>query len=436
MISGSLFVALAQDHRKVNVMRVLITGAGSRGDVAPMTGLGTALQAAGHEVAIATYGMFEDLVTGCGLGFRLIPGDPEALGASSQGQQWQEGGGSLSIVRFARLVSEHMREVNAAVLEAARRDTDVLLLAGMASTGGYRIADALGLPSIGLALQPGHPTREFPPSVIPPRSLGPLGNRAVALAMMYGGGITLNRSSKTLWAQEGLPAYSMREMFRRQKAANWPFFYGYSPAVVPRPADWPPGVEVAGYWWPARPGHWTPPPELERFLAAGPPPVCVGFGSRNPKDAARLAAIIAEARRSTGVRMVVQSGWANLSSQLEEDDEVIVIGEAPHDWLFPQMAAVVHHAGAGTTAAGLRAGVPAVCVPVITDQPFWSSRVVALGAGPAPVPYRRLSAPALAAAIKDAVTRDSYRARARQVAKQLASEDGARPVLQALDRLA
>jgi sterol 3beta-glucosyltransferase len=141
------------------------------------------------------------------------------------------------------------------------------------------------------------------------------------------------------------------------------------------------------------------------------------------------------ARRRTGVRMVIQAGWADLGGALQNDDDVLVIGEAPHDWLFPQMAAVVHHAGAGTTAAGLRAGVPTVSVPMITDQPFWVSRVTALGAGPAAVPYKSLTAGSLTAAIGDAVNRDSYRTRAQAIARQLATEDGTLPVIRALDRL-
>jgi sterol 3beta-glucosyltransferase len=134
------------------------------------------------------------------------------------------------------------------------------------------------------------------------------------------------------------------------------------------------------------------------------------------------------------MRMVIQAGWANLGAALQEDD-VIVIGEAPHDWLFPQMAVVVHHAGAGTTAAGLRAGVPAVSVPMIADQPFWASRITAIGAGPKTVPYKSLSADALTAAISDAISRDSYRSRAQEIAKQLATEDGTLPVIRALNRL-
>jgi sterol 3beta-glucosyltransferase len=417
-------------------MRILIAAVGSRGDVAPVTGLGTALRGAGHDVSVASYATFEGLITGCGLGFRLVPGDPELIGASQQGQRWQEGGtGSMSGIRFVRLIAEHTRDVNAAVLQAARQDTDVLVVAGTAWFGGYRIAQGLGLPSIGLALQPTHPTSRFLPSGLTTRSLGPWGNRALGRAVMILGGGAVDKPSKRLWAEEGLPDLSIGKLYRRQEATRWPFIYGYSPSVLPRPADWREGIEVAGYWWPAHPAGWTPPADLERFLAAGPPPVFVGFGSRNPADADRLSAVVAAARRAAGVRMVIQSGWANLGAAQQHDDDVIVIGEAPHDWLFPQMAAVVHHAGAGTTAAGLRAGVPTVSVPMITDQPFWASRVTALGAGPKAVPYKSLSAESLGAAISDALRRDSYRSRAQDLAKQLAGEDATLPVIRAIDRV-
>lgn len=251
---------------------------------------------------------------------------------------------------------------------------------------------------------------------------------------LIAGATALDRPSKRLWAQEGMPGLSIRQLVRRQETTRWPFIYGYSPAVVPRPSDWREGIEVAGYWWPDHPASWTPPEDLERFLAAGPSPVFVGFGSRNPADAARLTEIVAAARRQAGVRMVIQAGWASLGAGLQDDEDMIVIGDTPHDWLFPKMSAVVHHAGAGTTAAGLRAGVPTVGVPMIADQPFWVSRVAALGAGPAAVPYKSLTADSLTTAISDAVSRDSYRSRAQEIAKQLATEDGTLPVIRALDR--
>jgi sterol 3beta-glucosyltransferase len=137
-------------------------------------------------------------------------------------------------------------------------------------------------------------------------------------------------------------------------------------------------------------------------------------------------------------RRVVIAGYemfAGLAKADPASSDAIVIGEVPHDWLFPRMAAVIHHAGAGTAAAGLRAGVPAVSVPMIGDQPFWAARLAALGTGPRPIRYKRLSAQALAAAIRDAITRPSYRAQAQALASRLASEDGTAPVVNALTRL-
>jgi UDP:flavonoid glycosyltransferase YjiC (YdhE family) len=129
---------------------------------------------------------------------------------------------------------------------------------------------------------------------------------------------------------------------------------------MPLPADWPPAVEVSGYWWPARPEGWQPPRDLVDFLAAGPPPVFIGFGSMAPDQGERLSRVIEDAVTRAGVRAVVQAGWAGLTGA---GDRILAVGDLSHDWVFPQVAAVVHHAGAGTTGAALRAGVPAVPVP-------------------------------------------------------------------------
>jgi sterol 3beta-glucosyltransferase len=170
-------------------------------------------------------------------------------------------------------------------------------------------------------------------------------------------------------------------------------------------------------------------------LNAGSPPVFISFGSMTPAGADRVSGLVAAAGRQAEVRMVIQAGQATLAKADPASDDAIVIGEVPHDWLFPRMAAVIHHAGAGTAAAGLRAGVPAVSVPMIGDQPFWAARLAALGTGPRPIRYRRLSAQVLAAAIRDAITRPSYRAQAQAMASRLAIEDGTAPVVNALTRL-
>ncbi|BCJ56370.1 hypothetical protein Asp14428_78450 [Actinoplanes sp. NBRC 14428] len=213
-----------------------------------------------------------------------------------------------------------------------------------------------------------------------------------------------------------------------------PLPYSGTP-VAPPPADPQPvpgpGAPVAGP--PALSGSGTPVAEVEAFLAAGPPPVFVGFGSMAPGHGGRLAGPVLAAVRAAGVRAVVQAGWSGLRAG--DEPGVLSVGALPHDWLFPRMAAVVHHAGAGTTAAGLRAGVPAVAVPVLADQPFWAWRLHALGVSPRPLPFSRLTADRLAAALTEATTDPRMRARAAALAADLAREDGAARIIEWLAEL-
>ena len=222
-------------------------------------------------------------------------------------------------------------------------------------------------------------------------------------------------------------------MLRRQRTeAGWPILYGYSPSVLPRPVDWRPGIEVTGYWWPARPTDWQPSRELEAFLDDGPPPVFVGFGSlmRGERDAARLSEMVRKALRSAGARGVVQAGWAGLDVS---GADMMTLGDVPHDWLFERVAAVVHHCGAGTAAAGLRAGVPAVGVPVAGDQPFWARRLCELGVSPSPIPHKRLNPDRLSAAVRAVLSDKAIQANAQRIAVTVATEDGAGRVVSVVE---
>jgi sterol 3beta-glucosyltransferase len=162
---------------------------------------------------------------------------------------------------------------------------------------------------------------------------------------------------------------------------------------------------------------------LEEFLNAGEPPVYVGFGSMGGREPERLAGLIFEALLESGQRGVLLTGWGGIRAQAIPEN-VFVLESAPHRWLFPRMAAVVHHGGAGTTAEGLRAGAPSVIVPFILDQPFWGRRVEALGAGPAPIHQKRLTAGNLSRAIHSAVTDAGIRGRAAALGKAIRDEDG------------
>ena len=219
-------------------MRVLIVAVGSRGDVAPFTGLATALNAAGHTTVIAGYQMFGGLVTGCGLEFRPLPGDPRMLDAA----RWQRGGtGPLGAARLIRLIADQMRELHAGMLAAARQDTDVLLLAGLSYAGGYHIAEGLGLPSMSLQLAPVAPTRDFAPSIVTARSLGRWGNLAAGHALVLLGAPALAGPVRELRVGLGLPRLSSRQAIYGRM--NDPILAG-----LPRlqPAPWCRGPPTGG----------------------------------------------------------------------------------------------------------------------------------------------------------------------------------------------
>jgi UDP:flavonoid glycosyltransferase YjiC (YdhE family) len=194
----------------------------------------------------------------------------------------------------------------------------------------------------------------------------------------------------------------------------------FSDTVVPRPADWPSYVHTTGYWFVDTAPDWSPPRELAGFLAAGPPPVYVGFGSMVPADPVRTDAVVRSALRRAGLRGVLAGDPAHAP----QDDDVLVVNDVPHAWLFPRMAAVVHHGGAGTTAAGMRAGVPTIVCPFFGDQPYWGERVAALGAGPRPLPVKGLTAGHLAASLQRATGSERVRAAAARLGERLSAEDG------------
>jgi sterol 3beta-glucosyltransferase len=222
----------------------------------------------------------------------------------------------------------------------------------------------------------------------------------------------------------------------RDDGTRVPFLNGWSSHVAPDPPDWPSrGVETTGYWFLDRPDDWTPPAALTAFLDDGPPPVYVGFGSMAGRDPRRTTRIVLDALRRAGCRGLLASGWGGLSAR-DLPASVHLCDQVPHDWLFPRVAAVVHHGGAGTTAAGLRAGRPTVVCPFFGDQPFWGRRVHDLGAGPPPIPQTHLTAERLARALRTVTECPSIRARAAAVGEKIRREDGVANAVAFIERMA
>lgn len=202
-----------------------------------------------------------------------------------------------------------------------------------------------------------------------------------------------------------------------------PALFAYSPLVAPRPRDWKPWMHTTGYWRPS-PADWQPPEGLEDFLAAGPT-VCIGFGSMHSRRIARIVDTALDALARNGRRALILTGWSGYAAHCTgQDGNVFVTGDAPHDWLFPRVSAVVHHGGAGTTAAALRAGVPSVILPFFFDQGFWGQRLAACGLGPPPIAFYRLSTAALARALDAAESSHDMRCRLQRLSAKLRQEDG------------
>jgi sterol 3beta-glucosyltransferase len=180
---------------------------------------------------------------------------------------------------------------------------------------------------------------------------------------------------------------------------------------------------VTGYWFLNEADNWQPPPDLLDFLEAGPLPVFVGFGSMSGRDPARTARLVLQALTESGQRGLLTTGWGGLQAERLLEN-VFNIEAAPYDWLFPRVATVVHHGGAGKTATGLQAGKPTVICPFVADQPFWGQRMAALGAGPQPIPQRKLTADNLASAIQRTVTDAGMQRRAAELGQKIRAEDG------------
>ncbi|RSN54298.1 glycosyl transferase [Amycolatopsis sp. WAC 04182] len=403
---------------------VVIVAPGSRGDVQPCIALGRGLD--GDRVRVLAAERFRTLVTGHGLDFAPLSADPSEILGSDGGREWTEGRTPAAFLRGLRgALAPVMERLLADVREGAA-GADLVLAPTLGFLGAH-LGASLGVPDVELHYQPSVPTRAFAHPLVPwAAKAGPCGRRlsfhavdAVAWQVL--------RPEVDRWRERslGLPAAGLRGPRRSET----PVLCGFSDAVVPRPKDWPARVHVTGYWFLEAPAAWRPDPRLRDFLASGPPPVYVGFGSMRPSEAERTFAAVRTALRRAGLRGLLGTDAAS------DDDDLLTIGDVPHAWLFPRTAAVVHHGGAGTTAAALRAGVPALVCPVFSDQPYWGDRVFRLGAGPRPLPLRDLTADSLTARLLELSGNLLFRRGAQYVAGRLREEDGvarARDVLREL----
>lgn len=407
-------------------MHITILTMGSRGDVQPFIALAVGLQQAGHTVRLVTHENFKSDIQRHGIEFALIGGNPQEALESEAGQAMMQ---SKNPIEFARRMAEAFEPI----LEAAMQDawkacqgTDVIIGASVAFWG-FDIAQKLDVPFYMATLQPFPPTTSLPNAVMPPQleRLGGFYNR-----------LTYTLVGQVLWQPLRKPINRFRQLtlhepplkfwqtpLGRMEQQQIHFLNGFSSAVIPQPTDWPENAHITGYWFLDPPADFTPPPDLVEFLQSGTPPVYIGFGSMSGKISEITAEIALAAFAKTQQRGIFLTGWGGIRNA-DLPDTVFKLDYIPHSWLFPQMACIVHHGGAGTTAATFRAGVPGVIVPFSADQPFWAYRAAKLGVSPPMISRKNLTVDVLVEAINRAVHDQTIRDRAAALGEKIRSENG------------
>lgn len=413
-------------------MRIAILALGSRGDVQPFVALGLELQKLGHSVRVAAAADYEDLISDYGLRFAPLVGNISDIMNFELVYDALDAANRLLPLGFARsFVSQIDPLVDQVFADCwqACQGAEALVVATLGIYPGLSIAEKLDLPIYPVQMYPAATTRTFAdvsflqlPRWVPLRGSY---NRLTHIAAKHGLWQLLRRAiNRARQRVLSLPPLSPRALWRRVSQPRPLVLHAYSQLVAPIPADWSPKHQITGYWFLDHLPDWQPTPELLHFLESGPAPVYIGFGSilagRNPNA---FTALLLEALERAGQRGVLYRGWGDLGN-IPLPPSVIAVDAVPHDWLFPRMAAVVTHGGAGTTAAALRAGVPPIVVPVFSDQFFWGQRVATLGAGPPPIARKTLSAEGLAAALRQAVADSALRQNAAALGAALRAERG------------
>ena len=403
-------------------MRFTVVTYGSEGDTRPLVALCRGLMDAGHQVMLFAEQSTLGSAHAQGVPVQALAGDIKAtlpMDNPSQelrgGDLWKSIKDGLSAVKsntgaWMRVVADHART------------SDAILFSSLAVLVGHAIAQELKKPGIAVWLQPWSPTREFASPLLPPVKLPAWIN---LLSYRVGQAFMVRSYGK---ATEAARMDVFGHGARAKITLDFPMLYGFSRHLVPRPKDWPENHQICGYWA-LPPMEWQPPSELLGFLAAGPPPIYVGFGSVSSfirkKGLNKIAAAIA------GRRALFYPGWSKITPEILPKN-FFFIGDTPHAWLFPRTSMVIHHCGAGTAHTAARAGVPSVPLPVGADQLFWAGRLAAAGVAPKYMRGTRIESGGLSRMIEFA-EQDTVRQRAKALGAIMSEEDGVKTAVAAIE---
>lgn len=401
-------------------MKITMLCIGSTGDVRPYMLLGRELKARGHEVTVASFEPFEEMLTQAGLGFFKLSGDVVELMSNLM----KPGGNGVRLLSGFEQTIREIAPVLLGDLMRACEGADAMICTFFGSMY-YSIAEKYRIPCIQTHYFPMDNNSAMPISSAPFQHLGKVWNKmSYKIGYLLIG--TLEKRYLTDWRREN--GMAPRKLHTRPDYVSGghtvPVIYAVSPLVMPRPKQWNEHIHMSGFWYDDTPCQWQPPEDLEAFMAAGEPPIYIGFGSMVSGNMNRVFAMVLRAVRAARVRAVISAGWGGENLKLKSNSRVYFADYVPHDWLFPRVQAVVHHGGAGTTASGLRNGKPTLVIPFGGDQPFWGTRVHALGCGPKPIPRETLTVHRLTKGLIDLVTHARYRVAAGELAQRMRMEQG------------
>uniref|UniRef100_A0A1D1XCL4 sterol 3beta-glucosyltransferase n=1 Tax=Anthurium amnicola TaxID=1678845 RepID=A0A1D1XCL4_9ARAE len=421
--------------RSIPRLKIAMLVVGTRGDVQPFVAFAKKLQEFGHHVRLATHTNFCSFVKSAGVNFYPLGGDPRILAgylAKNKGFLIS-GPAEISIQRkqLKAIIDSLLPACTEPDLDSGAPFRAQAIIANPPAYGHAHVAEALGIPLHIFFTMPWTPTNEFPhPLARVSQSAGyRLSYLVVDLIVWWVIRDLINDFRKK---KLKLPPIAYFSTYHGS-ISHLPTGYMWSPHLVPKPRDWGSLVDVAGFCFLDLGTKYQPPKDFEHWLRHGPMPIYIGFGSMPLEDARKTTDIIMEALKETGQRGIIGRGWGDLGTFQEAPDEVFLIEDCPHDWLFPQCAAVVHHGGAGTTATGVRAGCPTTIIPFFGDQFFWGDRIHEKGLGPSPIPISQLNVEHLSNAIRFMLAPE-VKLRVMELANMIVNEDGVRDAVDAFHR--
>ncbi len=400
-------------------MNITILTYGSRGDVQPFVALALGLQKNGHVVKLAAPHKFDEFVTSHGVLFVPLAGDPEEISRLINNAGTNPVRVVASMWKYIFSIAPQVSRAAFAACEGA----DLIVHSFLFTVGGHSWAREHNIPDVSVQTFPMFaPTRDFPnvaAPIVPPGALSYFSHWFATQIFWYGGNGGY-RPARRAYPDIQYPKKLYWPFEDRPHHLRAPLLFAYSPSILPRPSDWGEHIHVTGYFFLDEEAY-QPTDDLIKFLAAGDLPICISFGSMVNRKAERIDQVIRDALKQTNNRGVILSGWGGIMNHSSKD--LLYLESAPHDWLLPRCRMIIHHGGAGTTSAGLRAGIPNVVVPFTADQPFWGNRVNAIGVGPKPILVKNISVEKLTHAIVEAES-SAVCGRAQFVGQRIRSECG------------